>query len=71
MKIFISGSNGFIGKRLKDILSSQNIEITAPSSKECDLLEQDTLNQFNNISFDKIFHLASWTQAGDFCKKFQ
>lgn len=71
MKIFITGSTGFVGKRLKEIFMSKNFEVTAPNSSECDLLNQSSLNQFNDKNFDKIFHLASWTEAGDFCKKFQ
>jgi GDP-L-fucose synthase len=71
MNIFISGSGGFIGKALKEKLARNNIHISAPTSKECNLLNDDSLINFNHIKFEKIFHLASWTQAGDFCKKFQ
>ncbi len=40
--------------------------IVSLSSKQADLRDSKSLNQFNNIKFDKIYHLAAWTQAGDF-----
>jgi GDP-L-fucose synthase len=36
-------------------------------SKNCDLTQQASLNQYNACSYDYIYHLAAWTQAGDFC----
>ena len=35
-------------------------------SQDCNLLHQESLHKFRE-SFDQIWHLASWTQAGDFC----
>lgn len=64
MKILITGGSGFLGRHLRRHLKG---EIIAPSSKTCDLTKIESLSQFNSFKFDQIFHLAAWTQAGDFC----
>ncbi|MFN3151592.1 NAD-dependent epimerase/dehydratase family protein [Bremerella sp.] len=66
-KVFVTGGRGFLGTRLVDQLRSQGHEVTAPTSLECDLTVQGALDTFNSTSFDRIIHLAAWTQAGDFC----
>ena len=70
MKIFITGGSGFLGTKLQSQLEVDGHEIYAPSSKTCNLLEQNALSQINYGKFDQIFHLAAWTQAGDFCLKY-
>ena len=40
------------------------------NSKNCDLTNYKNLIKFSKIKFDLIFHLAAWTQAGDFCLKY-
>lgn len=68
MNIFVSGGNGFLGKHLISALVNQvDNNITAPSSKSCDLTKYKDLSKFNKTKFDQIYHLAAWTQAGDFC----
>lgn len=56
-----------MGRALCPYLEAQGHELTKLNSKNCDLTKSDSLNQFNNIVFDQIYHLAAWTQAGDFC----
>lgn len=70
-KILITGSSGFLGHHLLNALKIQGHQITAPSSKECDLTKETSLDPFSNQTFDEIFHLAIWTQAGDFCSRHQ
>jgi len=65
MKILITGASGFLGRFLKEALKEH--ELFLVHSKNCDLTEADSLSQFNKIDFDQIYHLAAWTQAGDFC----
>lgn len=35
-------------------------------SKQCNLLNRESLHSFRE-PYDQIWHLAAWTQAGDFC----
>jgi len=67
-KIFITGGNGFLGRHLVHQLKKKNI-VYSPNSKEVNLLKYDDLQKIKN-KFDEIYHLAAWTQAGDFCLKY-
>ena len=40
--------------------------MTRLGSKDADLTRADALDRFAG-PFDQIYHLAAWTQAGDFC----
>ncbi len=65
--VLISGSSGFLGKHLVKSLESQNIEVIALTSKTADLTDCNGLKNIPVRDYDHIFHLAAWTQAGDFC----
>jgi GDP-L-fucose synthase len=67
MKILITGSSGFVGKTLVPFIRSKGHAVVEVSTKNCDLQEPSSLEQFNHEPFDQIYHLAVWTQAGDFC----
>lgn len=67
MKILMTGATGFLGKHLQLALKSEGHEVKALGSKDADLKQQGSLNAFNSIKYDRIYHLAAWTQAGDFC----
>jgi GDP-L-fucose synthase len=69
MKIFITGASGFLGTHLTTHLNQQGHEVTGVSSKECDLTNPSSLERYNQTRWDQIYHLAAWTQAGDFCLK--
>ncbi len=69
MKIFVTGATGFLGTHLVRHLRAAGHEVTAVGSKECDLTRQGSLEVFSHTKWDQIYHLAAWTQAGDFCLK--
>jgi len=66
MKIFVTGGNGFLGKHLVMQLKGAGHDVIAPTSAECDLARSESLGSYNQ-SFDLIYHLAAFTQAGDWC----
>jgi len=67
MKILVTGSGGFLGGHLCRALRAQGHDVTTFRSQECDLRRADALNRFNNERYDHVYHLAAWTQAGDWC----
>jgi len=69
MKIFVTGASGFLGSALCKRLSSEGHDLLNPTSSECNLLLPNSLEAFSAKKYDTIFHLAAWTQAGDFCLK--
>ena len=67
MKTLVTGSTGFLGTALCRELEQRGHELVKTNSRTCDLTKADSLVQFDHFQFDLIFHLAAWTQAGDFC----
>ena len=67
MKILVTGATGFLGRVLCSRLEAEGHQVVRLNSKNCNLTRQESLNQFNNQAYDQIYHLAAWTQAGDFC----
>lgn len=67
MKILVTGASGFLGRFLCQALSIEGHQVIGLDSKTCNLLKEDSLHAYNPLRFDQIFHLAAWTQAGDFC----
>lgn len=67
MNILVTGASGFLGKTLCKKFSGLGHEIVPLSSKDANLTKQDSLSRFNGREFDRLIHLAAWTQAGDFC----
>ncbi|MCH9608447.1 MAG: GDP-L-fucose synthase [Chlamydiales bacterium] len=66
MKILVTGASGFLGRFLCQKLRARGDLVVEVHSKNCDLTCKESLFQFNE-TFDQIYHLAAWTQAGDFC----
>lgn len=70
MKIIVTGSSGFLGTNLVNFLKRNGHNPIELNSKNCNLIYEKSINKFNNYKYDLIFHLAAWTQAGDFCLKY-
>lgn len=67
MKILVTGATGFVGKGLCKKLKAAGHEVIELNSKNCDLTKLNNLILYNYYQYDQIYHLAAWTQAGDFC----
>lgn len=67
MRIFVTGATGFLGSALCATLRAAGHELVAVGSRDSDLRDGAALARFDHLAFDQIFHLAAWTQAGDFC----
>jgi GDP-L-fucose synthase len=67
MKILVTGAFGFLGKHLCARLKQAGHAVLEVSSKTADLTQESSFEQLNQSNWDRIYHLAAWTQAGDFC----
>jgi GDP-L-fucose synthase len=67
--VLVTGASGFLGTHLRKALEAKREGIVAPTSREADLAKQGSLDNFSNEKYEVIYHLAAWTQAGDFCLK--
>ena len=67
MEILVTGGTGFLGTALCARLEAEGHRVVRFSSKQADLTRPDSLDRFNDRRYDQVFHLAAWTQAGDFC----
>jgi GDP-L-fucose synthase len=67
MRALVTGGTGFLGRHLVPYLAAQAIETVVLGSRSCDLTDRANLDRLAGERFDRIYHLAAWTQAGDFC----
>ena len=67
MKIAVTGSSGFLGTRLCKELAARGDVLCGLSTRNCDLSKAGNLEAHATDAYDLIYHLAAWTQAGDFC----
>jgi len=67
MNILVTGGTGFLGTALCAQLAGQGHTLVKINSRNADLTRADSLEPFSGQKFDQIYHLAAWTQAGDFC----
>lgn len=54
---------------IKKLVDNGNL-VVSPTSNELDLRYFNDFGIYNSHKYDLIFHLAAWTQAGDFASKF-
>lgn len=69
MNVLVTGGTGFLGTALVKRLRGDGHAVTALGSRDADLTQPEPLARFAAERFDVIYHLAAWTQAGDFCLK--
>jgi Nucleoside-diphosphate-sugar epimerases len=67
VNVFVTGASGFLGAHLCKTLEAKGARLTRPGSREADLKRAGSLDQWSGAKFQRIYHLAAWTQAGDFC----
>ena len=67
MHVLVTGATGFLGTALVGRLRERGDQVVAASSGTADLTRDGTLDALDPGPFDVVFHLAAWTQAGDFC----
>lgn len=67
MKALVTGGTGFLGRHLVPDLERRGIEMTVLDSRSCDMTVQANLAASPDIESDRIYPLAAWTKAGDFC----
>lgn len=67
MDILVTGATGFLGTALCSELQVRGQRVVRLGSGNCDLTQSGSLNAFSDRKFEVIYHLAAWTQAGDFC----
>jgi GDP-L-fucose synthase len=68
MKILVTGATGFLGRKLlASLQQKRESRITSLGSRDCDLTDASSLPRLSATKYDLIFHLAAWTQAGEFC----
>jgi GDP-L-fucose synthase len=67
MKVLVTGATGFLGTALTTKLADDGHSVVRLGSRNCDLTRADSLSRFDGEKYDLIYHLAAWTQAGDFC----
>ena len=63
----VTGASGFLGSHLCPALTRAGHNVQGLSSAQADLTSPSALGPYTKQKYDYIFHLAAWTQAGDFC----
>jgi GDP-L-fucose synthase len=66
VKALVTGATGFLGRHLVAALRQDGHDVLALGSRDADLTNAASLDRFAE-PVDTIWHLAAWTQAGDFC----
>jgi GDP-L-fucose synthase len=66
-KALVTGATGFLGRHLVPYLEAEGVEVTAINSQSADLTDSGNLAKIPEGPYDRIYHLAAWTKAGDFC----
>lgn len=63
----MTGATGFLGRSLVPHLERRYARVIALGSRDADLADPRSLDACAAEPIATIYHLAAWTQAGDFC----
>jgi GDP-L-fucose synthase len=63
----VTGATGYLGSALVPALGALGMDVVALGSRDADLRLDGALAPYSHRRFDLVFHLAAWTEAGDFC----
>lgn len=63
--VLVTGSNGFIGKKLVEFLENLEFNVLKFNSSDGDISEYDFINNYKDTTIEHIFHLASKTFIPD------
>jgi len=66
MRLIVTGATGYLGRHLVPALQSLGHSVIGLGSADADLTQDGALD-FLEGRYDQVWHLAAWTQAGDFC----
>lgn len=69
MRILVTGGTGFLGAHLCRALRTAGHQVTSLGSAACDLRDPAALYAVDG-TYDQLYHLAAYTQAGDFSLRF-
>jgi len=67
VNVLVTGATGFLGRHLCARLAALGHQVTGLGSRDCDLTAGGALEARQHPPYQHIYHLAAWTQAGDFC----
>src|SRR6202022_2530654 len=67
MRVLVTGATGFLGGHLVAQLRRAGYDVVALGSRDADMTREGSLAAVATGEFARIYHLAAWTQAGDFC----
>src|SRR5829696_9110505 len=66
-RALVTGGTGFLGRHLVRHLNAKGVETVVLNSRNCDMTRRENLEALDVGAVDRIYHLAAWTKAGDFC----
>ena len=66
MKVLVTGASGFLGKTLCPALRARGWEVFETHSRDADLTRFGSLDKYNPIRFDRIYHLQRVDPGGRF-----
>ncbi len=57
--MLVTGASGFLGTALCGRLIADGHQVTGFSSAECDLTQPGSLERFDSVVYDQVYHLAA------------